>query len=74
MTDGAIRRVAELADSASFGARELDRVFRNHVLLPAAEAVHALRSAQPSARGTVVVDRSPEGGLSVVLRADAAGP
>ncbi|MFM8497573.1 MAG: AAA family ATPase [Planctomycetia bacterium] len=68
MSDAAIRRISELADSDNFGARELERVFRNHVLLPAAEAVHAVNHPAAATPGTVMVDQTADGSLNVVLR------
>ena len=71
ITDAAIRRLAELSDSANFGARELERVFRNHVLLPTVEAAQAA-AAPAAAPGMVVVDKSPDGSLRVQLAGNAA--
>lgn len=68
LTEAAIRRLAELSDSESFGARELERVFRNHVLLPAVEAVQGAPSPAAPTPGTVVVDRAADGSLSVVMQ------
>ncbi|MFM6174307.1 MAG: AAA family ATPase, partial [Sphaerospermopsis kisseleviana] len=67
LTDAAIRRIATLADSATFGARELERVFRKHVLLPASEAVPAALDHQPAAARSVVVDCLPDGRLRAIL-------
>lgn len=72
LTDSAIRRLAELADSASFGARELERVFRNHVLLPAVEAAQAVNASAADAPGQVVVDRATDGSLRAAIVGDVA--
>lgn len=72
MSDAAVRRLSELADSANFGARELERVFRNHVLLPAVDMVHAKTIPTQSPPGTVVVDQTADGDLSVVLHVEPA--
>lgn len=72
LTDAAIQRLAELADSEHFGARELERVFRKHVLLPAVDAVDAAGRPATAQPGTVVVDQTADGGLSVAIqRADS---
>lgn len=72
ISDAAIRRLSELADSDNFGARELERVFRNHVLLPAAEAVHTVNRPAAAPPGTVVVDRAADGGLNVAVQQSGA--
>lgn len=71
VTDAAVRRLAELADSDSFGARELERVFTRNVLMPAIDAAHAAKNVNPSTTGTVLVDRAPDGHLTVALEAAA---
>ena len=68
VTDAGIRRLAELADSEAFGARELERVFRKEVLMPAVDAVQATRASHPASGGVVVVDRDAEGRLTVALQ------
>ena len=68
LTDAAIRRLAEMADSDNFGARELERVFRKEVLMPAADAALAAKNATPASPGVVEVDRAADGRLSVALR------
>ena len=72
ITDAAIRRLAEMADSENFGARELERVFRNEVLIPAADAALAVKNANQPSAGVVEVDKAADGCLSVVLRMTAA--
>jgi ATP-dependent Clp protease ATP-binding subunit ClpC len=67
VTDAAIRRLAELAESDTFGARELERVFRNHVLLPAVEAARAAPPPAAMPPFTVVVDRAADGSLIASL-------
>lgn len=68
VTDAAIRRLADLADSHTFGARDLERVFRNQVLLPAIDAVHAARAASSAVTGgCVTVDRDADGLLTVAF-------
>jgi len=68
ITDDAIRRLAEMADSENFGARELERVFRNEVLMPAAEAALAAKNARPSTACVVIVDRLADGGIGVTVQ------
>lgn len=68
ITNAAIRRLAEMADSENFGARELERVFRKEVLMPAADAALAAKSDSPSSVGIITVDRAAGGRLSVTLR------
>lgn len=63
VTEPAIRRLAELADSDNFGARELERVFRNHVLLPAVDAARRAKDKSATAPVTVVVDLAADGKL-----------
>jgi len=72
LSDAAVRRLSELADSENFGARELERVFRNHVLLPAVDMVHAKTMPVHTQPGTVVVDQTANGNLSVSLHAEPA--
>jgi ATP-dependent Clp protease ATP-binding subunit ClpC len=67
VTDAGIRRLAELADSANFGARELERVFRKEVLLPVADVAHAAASPAPAAPRSVLVDRAEDGRVTVAL-------
>ena len=67
MTDAGIRRLAEMANSEQFGARELERVFRNEVLLPAITIADAARTGAASST-TIVVDRGADGGVSVELK------
>jgi ATP-dependent Clp protease ATP-binding subunit ClpA len=71
VTDAAIRRLAEMADSDNFGARELERVFRNHVLLPVAEAAIASRKTTP-ATNVIMVDRLADGRLKIELQPTAS--
>lgn len=66
MTDAGIRRLAEMADSEQFGARELERVFRNEVLLPAIRLADA-KSGGAELTGSIVVDRAADGGVTVTL-------
>jgi ATP-dependent Clp protease ATP-binding subunit ClpC len=68
INDAAIGRLAEMADSDSFGARELERVFRNEVLMPAVDAVHAVRNSNPAGAHVVLVDREADGRLTVALQ------
>ena len=68
VTVAGIRKLAELADSQAFGARELERVFRKEVLMPAVDAVQATRASHPASGGVVVDDRDAEGHLTVALQ------
>jgi ATP-dependent Clp protease ATP-binding subunit ClpA len=68
ITTAAVRRLAELADSENFGARELERVFRNEVLLPAIDVAQAARGPHPLPPAAVVVDSDADGRLAVTLR------
>jgi len=71
-TDAGIRRLAEMAGSEAYGARELERVFRNHVLVPAIDAIHAAGIAGPAHGGVVLVDRAADGKVAVTLQSGPA--
>lgn len=72
VSDAAIRRLSELADSDNFGARELERVFRNHVLLPAVELAHVSNGPHVAEPGSVVVDQGADGRLTVAVQPGGA--
>jgi ATP-dependent Clp protease ATP-binding subunit ClpC len=65
LTDAAIRRLAELADSEHFGARELERVFRNEVLLPVTEKIQHAADVNGNSNITLLVDCGVNGKLSL---------